>query len=271
MEWFRWYHGSVSDPKFRLLAKLADAKLTEVLAVWQAMLEHASQSSQRGSLEGWRDDVTAVCLDMDANAIERIRTQANNVGLIANADDGIEFLASWEKRQPKREDGSAERAKAWREQKKSSANANEQKRTQKNTEQNRTEQNREEENTLSAPAEATAKAPEDGTAPKCAQADDTTPEKCRDGSPVAYAMIVQGGGQVRISEKQVAEWEKAFPSIPVKSELFRIQTWSQETTDPERWKKKEAFMATCNLLAKKNTMAMPHNLPKPSGRIPHYI
>jgi hypothetical protein len=148
MEWFRWYHGSVSDPKFRLLAKLADARLTEVLAVWQAMLEHASQSSRRGSLEGWRDDVTAVCLDMDANAIERIRTQANHVGLIANADDGIEFLASWDKRQPKREDGSAERAKAWREQKKNDANANERKRTQKNTEQNRTEQNREEEKTI---------------------------------------------------------------------------------------------------------------------------
>jgi hypothetical protein len=154
MEWFRWYHGSVSDPKFRLLAKLADAKLTEVLAVWQSMLEHASQSSPRGSLDGWRDDVTAVCLDMDANAVERIRTQANHVGLIANADDGIEFLASWDKRQPKREDGSAERAKAWREQKKFNANADERLRTQKNTEQNRTEQNREEENTSSLRPEA---------------------------------------------------------------------------------------------------------------------
>lgn len=129
----------------------------------------------------------------------------------------------------------------------------------------------EEENTLSADAETTAEIQSGGKRVVLVKNGDKDTDKCRDGSPVAYAMTVQGGGQVRISEKQVAEWEKAFPSIPVKSELFRIQTWSQETSDSERWKKKEAFMATCNLLAKKNTAAMPLHQPKPTGRVPHYI
>ena len=44
MDWFRWHHGSVTDPKFQLVARRAGASLPDVLAVWAYVLEAASQA-----------------------------------------------------------------------------------------------------------------------------------------------------------------------------------------------------------------------------------
>lgn len=33
IEWFRWHHGSVTDPKFQLVARRSGARLSDVLAV----------------------------------------------------------------------------------------------------------------------------------------------------------------------------------------------------------------------------------------------
>ena len=131
MDWFRWYHGTVSDPKFRVIAKKANASVAEVIAVWASMLECASQSSPRGGIEKYDSEDMSEALGMDANAIERIRTHMNNKVL-----QGA-FVLNWGGRQPKREDGSAERAKAWRERKKSETNAPERTRTQTNTDKRR--------------------------------------------------------------------------------------------------------------------------------------
>lgn len=42
IDWFRWHHGSVTDPKFGLIAKKAGARVGDVIAVWAALLEHGS-------------------------------------------------------------------------------------------------------------------------------------------------------------------------------------------------------------------------------------
>ncbi len=42
IDWFRWHHGSVTDPKFQLVAKKSGASVAEVVAVWAALLEHGS-------------------------------------------------------------------------------------------------------------------------------------------------------------------------------------------------------------------------------------
>lgn len=147
MQWFRVHHGMTIDPKWRLIAERAEVGLRDVLAVWIHMLDCASQSDERGSLVGWSDAVAGKALDMDANAIERIRTHMN--GLVLTG----ERITAWDRRQPKREDGSAERARAWREAKKAqkasesqAANATERNRTQPNAREDkiRTEQIREE-------------------------------------------------------------------------------------------------------------------------------
>lgn len=40
MEWLRWHHGSVTDPKFALVARRAGCNTGEVLAVWAFLLEN---------------------------------------------------------------------------------------------------------------------------------------------------------------------------------------------------------------------------------------
>ncbi len=48
MDWFRWHHGSVTDPKFQLVARRSGASLPDVLAVWAYLLELASAADVRG-------------------------------------------------------------------------------------------------------------------------------------------------------------------------------------------------------------------------------
>ena len=126
MDWFRWHHGSVTDPKFQLVARKADASLPDVLAVWVYVLEAASQSNDRGAfgaldcealdlLFGFPDDRTSKILD--AMAVR---------GLL---DDGR--VVAWAKRQPKREregDLSTERVKAFRHKKRQETSGNAQRR-----------------------------------------------------------------------------------------------------------------------------------------------
>ncbi len=42
IDWFRWHHGSVTDPKFQLIAKKAGGRVGDVIAVWAALLENGS-------------------------------------------------------------------------------------------------------------------------------------------------------------------------------------------------------------------------------------
>ena len=150
MEWFRWYHGAISDPKWPLIARKSNQNIGTVVSIWAALLEYASQAEPRGSIEGFD------CEQIDAlygypdgttetvcNAMKRHVTNETN------------FIVSWAKRQAKRErdDNSTERVRAYRAKKKAQENEHdtEEKRdetprnaseTPRNA-QNRTEQNRE--------------------------------------------------------------------------------------------------------------------------------
>ncbi len=42
IDWFRWHHGSVTDPKFQLVAHRAGVRLGDVMVVWAFVLENAS-------------------------------------------------------------------------------------------------------------------------------------------------------------------------------------------------------------------------------------
>lgn len=115
MQWFRWHHGSVTDPKFNLVARKAGASLPEVLAVWAFLLETASASTERGNF-GEVDCEAVDCLfGMDDGKTALILEQMSQRGLIESGS-----VSSWEKRQPKREredDSSTERSRAFRQRK----------------------------------------------------------------------------------------------------------------------------------------------------------
>lgn len=124
IDWFRWHHGSVTDPKFQLVARKSGASLPDVLAVWAYLLEQASASEQRGHIG-----------EIDAEALDCLfgfpSTETRTANILAAFQergllDGL-TVASWEKRQPKRErdtDSSAERTRAYRERQQATKPAN---------------------------------------------------------------------------------------------------------------------------------------------------
>jgi len=102
MDWFRWHHGSVTDPKFQLVAKKAKASVAEVVAVWAYVLETASQNPKRGHVGGLDAEAIDLALGMDDGTTAAILAVLNDRGILS---DGR--IAAWEKRQPKKEDETA--------------------------------------------------------------------------------------------------------------------------------------------------------------------
>ncbi|WP_052689766.1 hypothetical protein [Xanthomonas albilineans] len=114
--WFRWHHGTVNDPKWRVVAVRASSLMSRnvtvghVLSVWACMLECASQSIPRGMLAGWDDEDVAAGLGMDVDEVYSIRVAMQGKTL---EDD---TLSGWKSRQPKAEDlRAADRKRAQRE------------------------------------------------------------------------------------------------------------------------------------------------------------
>jgi len=122
IDWFRWHHGTVTDPKFQLVARKSGASVGEVIAVWACLLEAASSAADRGN----PGDIDWESLDC-ALGLEDGRTAAIYLAMeqrgLVDQDTGR--LASWDKRQPKRErdDNSAQRTREYRQRKASACDA----------------------------------------------------------------------------------------------------------------------------------------------------
>ncbi|WP_308775527.1 hypothetical protein [uncultured Bilophila sp.] len=117
MEWFRVYHGMVSDDKWSLIARKSGQPRAFVVAVWAMLLEIASQDEERGNVEAFDPEVAGALFDMPDGAAQAIY-DALCSGKNPRIADGC--ILSWEKRQPQREredSGSAERVRRHRERK----------------------------------------------------------------------------------------------------------------------------------------------------------
>lgn len=115
IDWFRWHHGSVTDPKFALVARKASARLGDVVAVWAFVLEAASASRDRGHFGEVDAEAVDCLLGAEDGTCTAILRAMEDRGLIA---DGA--VCAWEKRQPKRErddDSSTDRVRAFRDRK----------------------------------------------------------------------------------------------------------------------------------------------------------
>lgn len=118
MEWFRWWHGTLTDPKFQWVARKSGQSFTTVIALWVALLERASSVTQgdasvtRGDVTGFDCDDHDVLFGVDDGSCAQILQAFIAKGMII---EGV--IAKWEQRQPKREDSSTERTRAYRERK----------------------------------------------------------------------------------------------------------------------------------------------------------
>lgn len=116
--WVRLWEDMPTDPKWRVIAKRAGRPIAEVMAVFMFMMTNAgANATERGELSNWSDEDVAAALDVETQAVTAIREAMQGKTL-----DG-DRLSGWEKRQPKREDGAAERAKQWRERNRTQPNA----------------------------------------------------------------------------------------------------------------------------------------------------
>ena len=110
MDWFRSWHGAPTDNKWLLIAKRAGVTPMMVSAVFWALLDYASQQEERGSIAGFDVETYSLWAGVEESDILNVLDAMRAKGIITDGDT----LAAWDKRQPKREDGSAERVRRHR-------------------------------------------------------------------------------------------------------------------------------------------------------------
>lgn len=119
--WVRLWHDMPTDPKWRVIARRSGRSISEAMSVFTFLMVNASANAdERGKTKNISAEDIAAALDMETQDVDVI-LDAMEGKVIENG-----ALTGWEKRQPKREDNSAERAKKWREERKrTQANAQE--------------------------------------------------------------------------------------------------------------------------------------------------
>lgn len=118
--WVRLWHETPTDPKWRVIAKKSGQSIPAVIAVWNFLMVNASENAtERGRTHNWNNEDVAAALDLEDTDIQSILDAMQ--GKVLEGDK----LSGWEKRQPKREDSSAERSKEWRERNRTQRDATE--------------------------------------------------------------------------------------------------------------------------------------------------
>lgn len=110
MDWFRSWHGAPTDNKWLVIARRAGVQPVIVSATFWALLDYASQQNERGSVAGFDVETYALWAGVDEADVLGVLDAMRAKGVITDGDT----LAAWDKRQPKREDSSAERVRRHR-------------------------------------------------------------------------------------------------------------------------------------------------------------
>lgn len=109
-QWLRLWHDMPTDPKWRTIAKASGQRIGDVMAVYMHILVSASTNApERGRTQSFSCEDVASALDLETTDVASIVD-----AMQARVLDG-DKVKGWDKRQPAREDDSAARARAWRE------------------------------------------------------------------------------------------------------------------------------------------------------------
>lgn len=99
-DWLRLWHGTVSDNKFLWVERKSRARFGDVMTVWLALLEEASQADDRGDVSGFDAESFDFRLGDEEGLTLRILQAMAAKGLIGEDMR----LSGWDRRQPIRED-----------------------------------------------------------------------------------------------------------------------------------------------------------------------
>jgi hypothetical protein len=185
-QWLRLWHDMPTDPKWRTVAKVSGQRIGDVMAVYLHLLVCASNATERGRTQSFNCEDVASALDIETEHVASIIDAMQ--GRVLDGD----MVAGWEKRQAAREDGSAERAKAWRDAKKAELNA-------AKTKSNATERNR-------TPDKDKSREEKETIAPTAVAFDAAT-------------------GQFEIPDLLSTQWLGAYPALSLDVELSKASAW----------------------------------------------
>ena len=183
--WLRLWHEFPNDPKWRTISRASGQSISCVIAVFVHVLVDASQNEKRGVTQCNAEDVAAA-LDLETESVELIFTAMQ--GRVLEGDR----VSGWEKRQPMREDFSAERVKKWRERTVTQRNAPDK---DKDKDKDKDEKH------------------------KKTSARSVPPEE------LAGTLPLVSGKNYQISKAQMAEWSEAYPAVNVKQQLLEFKAW----------------------------------------------
>lgn len=93
-DWFRSWHGAPTDPKWRTVARRAAVPTHVAIAVAWALMDHASQHGDRGSVEGFDCEVIGDFIDADPDQVRAVLAAMTDKNVL---EDGR--FRAWEKRQ----------------------------------------------------------------------------------------------------------------------------------------------------------------------------
>jgi len=248
MDWFRAHHGITSDRKWPIIAKISGQKIGDVVAVWIALLEHASQSDDRGHILGFDTETIDVLYGYEDGTTESIVNALKKKGMIFD-----DWITNWGKRQPDRErdDDSAERVKRFRERQKQQIQSNQCNtettqscnanvtlhvtdvtdvtpcNAQIRTEQIRTEQNREENIETSNEVSCVEPAKSAVSTPPASRNPDFEISEEKKPPPEVFCVMPCNGKKQEypVTQQYVAEMSGLYPGIDIERETFNALAW----------------------------------------------
>jgi hypothetical protein len=110
-DWFRLYNDFLGHPKFRYVAQQCAMSICEVSMIAVALLRTANRSRPRGWVRDFSPIDCGAALDIDPNKVGEVYRKLEELGWIDQ-----DYLATWDERQPDKEDPTnAERQKRHRE------------------------------------------------------------------------------------------------------------------------------------------------------------
>lgn len=119
MDWFRAWAGLSTDPKYLMVMRSTGADGAQVLGVWVALMDHASQARPRGSIEHFDLETYAAFAGLAADRVRAIVAALGPEGPLSRPLHDGAALANWETRQPAISDATAaERMRRYRAKKK---------------------------------------------------------------------------------------------------------------------------------------------------------
>ena len=117
--WFRWWEGTITDPKLRLIAHKTGQPLAVVIAIWAMVLENASHAEDEGKKRGELSPIDLESADfllgVNDGTTEAVLKVFGEKGLIEG-----NCVTAWDKMQPnrEREDNSSQRVREFRQRQK---------------------------------------------------------------------------------------------------------------------------------------------------------